>query len=319
MVATKKKVAAAKQEESAVFEMADFLTLAKESYPENIQQLQQAVAEDRRSHLYLLAGPGNQQKLALALAFASMVLGDDEETQERISRLDHPDLVTVLPEKKGAAIKIAQIRAITPELTTTALESPVKVFIIDRVETLTTAAANSLLKFIEEPAGPQLIILLANKADDVLQTIISRAQVVHLLPSPEVAKEAAASLAVFQETAQPAVFKWFEKVVARDVSSMVFLQTTLIKLIDDKEKEEQVLLWLQQLARDLFMQKTVDQPVLYFPQLVGFYKKAAERYQANQLQAVLENVLSLDKLKNVQLALQSKLEKTALECAILLG
>lgn len=319
MAATRKKTASPKQKESAVFEMADFLAIAQDSYPENVQQLQQAVDEKRRSHLYLLAGPGERQKLALALTFASMVLGKDDETVSRISHLDHPDLITVLPEKKGASIKIAQIRAIVPELTTTALEAPVKVFIIDRVETLTTAAANSLLKFIEEPAGPQLIILLANKADDVLQTIVSRAQVVHLKASPEVAEEAAAGLAAFQETVQPLVFKWFEKVIARDVSSMAYLQTMLIKQIDDSEKEEQVLLWVQQLARDLFMQKTVDQPKLYFPQLIGFYKKATERYSEKQLQTVLENILSLDKLKNVQLVFQSKLEKVALESAILLG
>lgn len=319
MAAAKKQSTAAKSNESAVFEMADFLDIAKAAYPENLEQLQQAVGENRRSHLYLLAGPGDEEKLALALAFSTMVLGQDEDTEARVAKLDHPDLVTVLPEKKGASIKIAQIRAIVPELTTTALEAPAKVFIIDRTETLTTAAANSLLKFIEEPAGPQLIILLANKADDVLQTIVSRAQVVHLKASPEVAEKAQEGMAGFEKEVQPLVFKWFEKVVARDVGFMSYLQTTLIKNIDEKAKEETTLLWLQQLARDLYMQKSLAQPRLYFPQLAGFYKKAAARYSEEQLQEVVEEFLSIDKLKNVQLAFQSKLEKTALECAILLG
>ncbi|MBS9335205.1 DNA polymerase III subunit delta [Fructobacillus sp. M1-13] len=314
-----KKNGGNKLEESAVFTMADFLKRAEAAYPDNWAQFQQAVKEDRRSHLYLLSGLGQEEKLALSLAFASQVLGDDETTEERIGQFDHPDLVTVLPEKKGASIKIAQIRAIVPELTTTALEAPVKVFIIDRAETLTTAAANSLLKFIEEPAGPQLILLLAEKSEEVLPTIVSRAQVVHLKPSAEVAEKAKEGLASFEREVQPAVFKWFEKVVSRDVSSMAYLQTTLIKNVSEKEQEETVLLWLQQLARDVFMQKTVSNPTLYFPQLTGFYQQAAKHYSSQQLQALVEEFLSVDKLKKVQLAFQSKLEKLALESAILLG
>ena len=319
-MAASKKTAAKESTESAVFEMADFFDIAEKAYPKNLAQLSQAVKEDRRSHLYLLAGPGDEEKLALALAFAQMAFGKkDESTTERIANLDHPDLVTVLPEKKGASIKISQIRAIVPELTTTSLEAPVKVFIIDRTETLTTAAANSLLKFIEEPAGPQLIILLAEKAEDVLQTIVSRAQVVHLQASPEVAEKAQATLAAFREEVQPLVFKWFEKVVARDVSSMAYLQTTLLKKVSEKEQEEAVLLWLQQLSRDLLMAKTLAEPTLYFEQLTGFYNQAKNRYSTKQLQELVETFLAVDRLKKVQIAFQSKLEKLALESAILLG
>ncbi|MBS9336937.1 DNA polymerase III subunit delta [Fructobacillus parabroussonetiae] len=319
-MAASKKSADKQGSESAVFEMADFFDQAKAAYPDNFAQLAQAVEEDRRSHLYLLAGPGDEEKLALALSFAQLAFGqNDEASQARIGKLDHPDLVTVLPEKKGAAIKISQIRAIVPELTTTSLEAPVKVFIIDRTETLTTAAANALLKFIEEPAGPQLIILLADKAEDVLPTIVSRAQVVHLQPSPAVAEKAAASLAAFQDEVQPLVFKWFEKVVARDVSSMAYLQTTLIKKISEKDREEAVLLWLQQLSRDLLMAKTLPEPTLYFKQLTGFYQQANSRYSREQLQQLLTTFLAVDQLKKVQIAFQSKLEKLALESAILLG
>ncbi|MBS9338646.1 DNA polymerase III subunit delta [Fructobacillus sp. M2-14] len=318
MAGAKKTIKQAKQEESAAFELADFLELAEASYPKNVEQFEQAVKEDRRSHLYLLAGAGEEEKLALALRFASMVLGDDEDTTKRIGLFDHPDLVTVLPEKPGAAIKIAQIRAIVPELTTTALESDVKVFIIDRVETLTTAAANSLLKFIEEPAGPQLIILLADRAEDVLQTIVSRAQVVHLTPTPEVEAKAQAGLAAFKDDVQPLVFKWFETAMVRDVSVMAYTQSTLLPKVSEKAEEDEVMLWIQQLARDVFMNKSGANATLYFPQLAGFYKQIGQRYSTDQLQKALEKTLVFDQLKKVQVSFQSKLEKVALEMAIVL-
>ncbi|CAK1246922.1 DNA polymerase III subunit delta [Fructobacillus tropaeoli] len=297
----------------------DFQTMAEAAYPANYRQFEQAVAEDRLSHLYLLAGVGEAEKIALAKSLASFVLGQDELTKQRLAAFDHPDFVTVLPEKPGAAIKIAQIRALVPELTTTALEGQRKIFVIDQADTLTTAAANSLLKFIEEPAGPQLILLLTNKASDVLATIRSRAQLVNLQASNQVNLDSQAAKEAFAKEAQTKVFKWFELAMTQDVALMAYLQGQLLPLVTLKDQENQVLSWLQSLGRDLAVYAYVDQDQLAFPQLLGFYKEMVKRYQPDQLLAVGKLILQTDQLKNVNISWQSRLEKLGLEITIALG
>ncbi|MCK8627636.1 DNA polymerase III subunit delta [Fructobacillus cardui] len=297
----------------------DFQAMAEAAYPANYRQFEQAVAEDRLSHLYLLAGVGDAEKIALAKSLASFVLGQDELTKQRLAAFDHPDFVTVLPEKPGAAIKIAQIRSLVPELTTTALEGKRKIFVIDQADTLTTAAANSLLKFIEEPAGPQLILLLTNKASDVLATIRSRAQLVNLQASNQVNLDSQAVKEAFAKEAQTKVFKWFELAMTQDVALMAYLQGQLLPLVTLKDQENQVLSWLQSLSRDLAVYAYVDQDQLAFPQLLGFYKEMVKRYQPDQLLAVGKLILQTDQLKNVNISWQSRLEKLGLEITIALG
>ncbi|KMK53595.1 DNA polymerase III subunit delta' [Fructobacillus sp. EFB-N1] len=297
----------------------DFQAMAEAAYPANYRQFEQAVAEDRLSHLYLLTGVGDAEKIALAKSLASFVLGQDELTKQRLAAFDHPDFVTVLPEKPGAAIKIAQIRSLVPELTTTALEGKRKIFVIDQADTLTTAAANSLLKFIEEPAGPQLILLLANKASDVLATIRSRAQLVNLQASNQVNLDSQAAKEAFAKEAQTKVFKWFELAMTQDVALMAYLQGQLLPLVTLKDQENQVLSWLQSLGRDLAVYAYVDQDQLAFPQLLGFYKEMVKRYQPDQLLAVGKLILQTDQLKNVNISWQSRLEKLGLEITIALG
>ncbi|CAK1221775.1 DNA polymerase III subunit delta [Fructobacillus cardui] len=297
----------------------DFQAMAEAAYPANYRQFEQAVAEDRLSHLYLLTGVGDAEKIALAQSLASFVLGQDELTKQRLAAFDHPDFVTVLPEKPGAAIKIAQIRSLVPELTTTALEGKRKIFVIDQADTLTTAAANSLLKFIEEPAGPQLILLLANKASDVLATIRSRAQLVNLQASNQVNLDSQAAKEAFAKEAQTKVFKWFELAMTQDVALMAYLQGQLLPLVTLKDQENQVLSWLQSLGRDLAVYAYVDQDQLAFPQLLGFYKEMVKRYQPDQLLAVGKLILQTDQLKNVNISWQSRLEKLGLEITIALG
>ncbi|USS91547.1 DNA polymerase III subunit delta [Fructobacillus americanaquae] len=297
----------------------DFQAMAAAAYPANYRQLEQAVAEDRLSHLYLLAGVGNAEKIALAQSLASFVLGQDELTKQRLAAFDHPDFVTVLPEKPGAAIKIAQIRALVPELTTTALEGQRKIFVIDQADTLTTAAANSLLKFIEEPAGPQLILLLANQTSDVLATIRSRAQLVSLQASDQVNLGSQVAQEAFAKEAQPKVFKWFELAMTEDVALMAYLQGQLLPMVTVKDQENQVLSWLQLLGRDIAVYSYVDQDQLAFPQLLGFYQGMVKRYQPDQLLAVGKLILQTDQLKNVNISWQSRLEKLGLEITMALG
>lgn len=89
---------------------------------------------------------------------------------------NHPDLVMVQPEEQGKAIKIDQIREVIADLNNTSHQGGMKVVIIAAAELLNVAAANALLKTLEEPALHTVIILISDHPMMLPATIRSRCQ-----------------------------------------------------------------------------------------------------------------------------------------------
>jgi len=89
----------------------------------------------------------------------------------------HPDLVTIEPEEAGKAVKIDQIRALAEFTALSAqFEHGYKVIILEPAENMNRAAANSLLKTLEEPAANTVLILVTSAPQRLLATIRSRCQ-----------------------------------------------------------------------------------------------------------------------------------------------
>ncbi|CAK8054389.1 DNA polymerase III subunit delta [Eupransor demetentiae] len=297
-----------------------FATIAKEAYPAVVAQFDQTIAEERLSHLYLLEGNNQPAMLAFSRYLAWQAVGPNAVNALRVGQDEHPDVFVVRPEKANAPLKIAQIRALRPEFTTTTLESPRKVFILDQVETMTTAAANSLLKFIEDPAGPQLILMLTANLAEVLPTIRSRAQIVHL-PDLEGQGDGADDEALSPEwlkKAQPVFFKWFEKAMQVDLSAFAYLQTDLAPLISAPEQVNRIFTWLHQLIRDVVVYPHMPADQLYFSDLVGFYKSLDSHYSPEQIMAASQAIIAIDELAKANIGWQTRLEKVTLDVSIAL-
>jgi DNA polymerase-3 subunit delta' len=89
---------------------------------------------------------------------------------------NHPDFLVIQPEKD--AIKIDQVRAMSRATTYPPYESPYRVIVLEDAHAMQAAAANSLLKTLEEPPPGNVLILTAEASREVLPTIVSRCQVV---------------------------------------------------------------------------------------------------------------------------------------------
>lgn len=90
----------------------------------------------------------------------------------------HPDFYHLAPEKR-AAYAVDQIKGMRSFLSLTRASSPIKVVLIEESEALGAgggAAANALLKVLEEPRDKVKLILLSSRPDGVLPTIRSRCQ-----------------------------------------------------------------------------------------------------------------------------------------------
>lgn len=88
-------------------------------------------------------------------------------------------------EGKAGSLKIEQFRDLRATQGFSAFESRFRMTLIRDVETMTPQAANSLLKFLEEPPSGWVILMTANDVSLVLPTLVSRSQRVQLRPLPE--------------------------------------------------------------------------------------------------------------------------------------
>jgi DNA polymerase-3 subunit delta' len=142
------------------------------------------------AHAYLLAGPRHVGKGTLAINLAQALNCDGPELPcgqcrscQRILGGKHAD-VTPLGLDSRTEIGIDDIRGLQRLANLPPYEGKCKVFIIDDAEYLSTEAANSLLKILEEPPPRVVWLLLAAEEEHLLPTIISRCQRLELKPVP---------------------------------------------------------------------------------------------------------------------------------------
>lgn len=146
-----------------------------------VEQLGSELARNRVHHAHLFLGPDGVGKATAALAWASRLLcakpvGIDAcglcPSCLKLKRGSHPDLLLVAPE--GATITIDQVRTISGATRYQPNEGRWRVILIERAETMGEAAANALLKTLEEPGGSSLFVLLSAHPNLLLPTIRSR-------------------------------------------------------------------------------------------------------------------------------------------------
>ncbi|HUS14380.1 MAG TPA: DNA polymerase III subunit delta' C-terminal domain-containing protein [Chloroflexia bacterium] len=176
--------------------------------PAAVALLQQAATTGHPAHAYLLAGPPQVGKATLARVFAQALLcqGDPAALDgpavvpcgrcaacRRIARGTYPDVdwyslarQAAEPEQQGRVNKdlsIATIRAILNSLSLRPYEGRWRVVVLEDADALSLAAANALLKTLEEPPPYAVLVLLAADPGSLPQTIVSRVQLVPLRPA----------------------------------------------------------------------------------------------------------------------------------------
>lgn len=144
----------------------------------------------RLGHAWLLLGDEGLGKEQLADALAQRHLCQQLQDEnpcghchacQLMAKGHHPDLGRV--SREGKSIGVDQIRTLCQRLGESPQLGRGKVVIIEQAQRMTEAAANALLKTLEEPAGNSLILLLASQSSRLLPTILSRCNK-HLCPIP---------------------------------------------------------------------------------------------------------------------------------------
>ena len=189
------------------------------------QRLLQMERESRLPHAIMLCGPSGVGKLALAVAFASHLLGEDNAM---VRHLEHPDLhftfptiklpsmstdhkpvsddfarqwhdlitrspyfsmdewlATIGAENQQAIITAGESDELVRKLSLKSSQGGYKVSIVWLPERMNGECANKLLKLIEEPPSQTVFIMVCEEPDRLLETIRSRVQRIDVKRIPE--------------------------------------------------------------------------------------------------------------------------------------
>lgn len=146
---------------------------------------ERAVRDGSLSHAYLLAGPAGLAKTAFARELGAGLVtpcGGCGACADcaRAGRGVHPDLHVL--EREGDVYRVEQIAPVVADLSLRPFSAAHRVWVIPEVEYLNPQSANKLLKSIEEPPSYVVFILVTDRLERVLPTIVSRCQTVEFRP-----------------------------------------------------------------------------------------------------------------------------------------
>lgn len=159
-----------------------------------ISMLRAHVARGTARHAYLFTGPRAVGRRTLGLRFAQALnctnpaapgipCGACDECR-RIEALNHPDVSLIEAETLGGTLKIDQIRELRRVLVLRPYQGRYRVAMLLRFQEANDAAANALLKTLEEAPAYAVLILTAESSEGLLPTIVSRCEVLRLHAAP---------------------------------------------------------------------------------------------------------------------------------------
>jgi len=143
-----------------------------------VDAYQSSIDHGRPAHAVMLTGPRGCGKRSAAAWLARSRLGYDVAALPEYPPVlpEHADFRQVVPPEGKHTIGVDQVRELVAELVLTSYEGGGKVALIEPADAMTTSAANSLLKTLEEPPGDTLLILVVDRPGRLPATIYSRCQ-----------------------------------------------------------------------------------------------------------------------------------------------
>ena len=149
--------------------------------PHVVQTLQNARQSDRLAHAYIFSGPRGTGKTSTARILAKLI----NKTTDQIAdcplcrKIADGSCMDVVEIDAASHTGVDYMRQLIEQVQFLPVEAHYKVFIVDEVHMLSTAAFNALLKTLEEPPSQVLFILATTEYHKIPATIQSRSQTLH--------------------------------------------------------------------------------------------------------------------------------------------
>lgn len=255
-----------------------------EEQPYFVEEIKRLVNKKRISHAYLLETRNCPNCDDIALSFAKYLYCSNIPTDNKncdlcnlctlIEENANSDFLQIRPD--GSWIKKDQVLDIKEKFKTKPLvEGTSRIYIIYEAEKLNKQAANSLLKFLEEPEDNIIAILVTSNRYQVIETIRSRCQIFSLINN---------------ET--EVIFHDFE------------LICNIIKCIEEKKKS--AIAYLPITMDNQYYGR--DEWILIFNEMQYLYEQALRKFEGISCSSKLDDILDFIVHKNDEISLLHKLD-----------
>jgi len=292
------------------------------------ERLSSSYKNGRVGHAYMFDGERGTGKEAVALFFAKLLLCASPEnfvpcetcnSCRRVASSNHPNVTLIRPD--GQDIRKEQMSNLVYSMTKKGYEAGRKIYIISRADRMNVAAANTLLKFLEEPEGDVTAILLTDSYQSILPTIQSRCQRLSFLPPSRemmisglvekgITPSMAATVTMVTANQDEAFrlagddqFAHMRKTVLKLVEAsdrhvheaLLFIQSEWAPLFKEKEETESGLDLLLYAYRDVVSSKAGLQSTATFPDQQELIRGLSMKMTYSQLSANMEAILQSKK------------------------
>ncbi|MER1959110.1 MAG: DNA polymerase III subunit delta' [Solibacillus sp.] len=292
--------------------------------PVVMKQLQTITFKNRLAHAYIFEGEKGTGKRDVVSFFMKLLLCENLsknvpcETCRNCRRIDsgnHPNIKQIEPD--GQFIKIDQVRDLVAELKMTGVEEGKKIYVLHHADKLNASSANMLLKFLEEPDGQVVAILLTEQIQSILPTIRSRCQQIKFAKAPrealiedlinqEVSASMAATLSMVTNDidtalelatdeqfllARKTVLKLVEIVHQNVHEALLFVHDEWLPLFKEKEEMEQALDLLLFAYRDMVAIKANQNSTCTYPDMYQRFNDIGLTLTYDKLSRQMQSIL----------------------------
>ena len=158
----------------------DNISVVKKNYIDYINKI---IKNNKVSHAYLIELNDYEDDMKYIFDFIKMIICNIEyselDKENNIIRLiddnNYPDIKIIEPD--GATIKKGQMIDLQRDYSNKSLLDGKRIYVVKEADKLNPASANTILKFLEEPEEDIIAILLTQNRYKILETILSRCQI----------------------------------------------------------------------------------------------------------------------------------------------
>lgn len=196
------------------------------------------------THAYLIDENNYSESYEMVLSFVKAILCENKYVDNRkcnecslCKRIDdgnYPELKIINAD--GMYIKKQQIIELQQEFSRSCVEGSKRIYIIRECEKMRTEAANSMLKFLEEPEDGIVAILMTNNINNVLPTIISRCKVIKLNNLSNKEK-------VVDETLENLAINFVSMLETKGIDLIMSVKDVWFSVIAAKERDKMILVF----------------------------------------------------------------------------
>ncbi len=264
---------------------------------------------------YLLVGESSKEIRNYSLILSKILICPNKYTSEchecnickRIDDANFPELEIIFPE--NGVIKKERIINLRNIFNTESIEGKNGVYIINDVESLNSASANAILKFLEEPDSNVVAVFNTTNLNAVIPTIASRCQIIKINNiRTSYGVDFVKELTNLEEDEIYSVVSFVKKIEFNKALAFAELKNDFIKKFDSKEKLNSAMLVMLLLYKDILNYK-VKGKNFYFE--VNELKKMAEENKndiiSRKISFILENMEKIEYNVNVVLFMSNLL------------